>query len=261
MWRCSILVASVLWAALSFSQAMDQFSEAVVFVYRAEQHSVVKDGKQLMETQIKYDTGFLVTPDNNTMLLVTADHVSADVKSDFRAIVRGDGDSAIEMSSEELTGTKNVVWISHEKEDVAVTILHPSNNVRSKLAGRSMLTNLISSDVNAPSRDRPLTTLGFPLTLGANGHFSPVSRESKPSSGLITLPRFDTHTPATFSCLLIHQSQVSAEHLCFLRLLLMPCPTERWSSPKQAGRRARLYAASVLCMEHSATTQAGNWPL
>jgi hypothetical protein len=198
MWRGSILVASVLWAALSFSQAMDQFSGAVVFLYGAEQHSVVKDGKQLMETQIKYGTGFLVSPDNTTMLLVTADHVSVDVKSDFRAIVRGDGDSAIEMSSEELTGTKNVVWISHEKEDVAVTILHPSNNIRSKLAGRFMPTNLISSDVNAPSRDRPLTTLGFPLTLGATGHFSPISRESKPSSGWVTLPRFDTHTPANF---------------------------------------------------------------
>jgi hypothetical protein len=61
-----------------------------------------------------------------------------------------------------------------------------------------MPKNLISSEANAPSRDRPLTTLGFPLMLGVAEHFSPISRESKPSSGLITLPRFDTHTPATF---------------------------------------------------------------
>src|SRR5579863_6491520 len=102
------------------------------------------------------------------------------------------------MSGEDLTGTKNVTWVSHDKEDVAVTLLHPSNDVRAKLAGHFLPTKNILSDKNAPSRDLTLTTLGFPLTIGVQGHFSPISRNSKPASGLLTISRFDTHAPATF---------------------------------------------------------------
>jgi hypothetical protein len=194
--RCTLFV--LLLAVPSFSQTMDQFSGAVVFLYRTEQSPTIKDGKETMETVERGGTGFLVTPDNSTMILVTAEHVSKDLKDEFRAIVRGDNDTPVDMSSEDLAGTKSVSWITHGTEDVAVTILHPNKDTVAKLAGHFMPKNLISSDSSAPSRDRPLTTLGFPLALGSVGHFSPITRESKPSSGLITLPRFDTKKPATF---------------------------------------------------------------
>lgn len=200
-----VLIACLLWAVRSPTQTMDQFSGAVVFLYKTEQHPVlknekpvIKDGKNVLETKIKFGTGFLVTPDGSALLLVTAEHVTADIKSDFRAIVRGDNDTPVDMSSEDLTGTKNVTWVSHKTEDVAVALLHPSKDVMSKLLGHFMQESFISSGVTAPSRDRPLTALGFPLMLGAVEHFSPISRESKPSSGLITLPRFDTKKPAIF---------------------------------------------------------------
>jgi hypothetical protein len=198
MWRRCILFTCLLSVVPSFSQTMDQFSVAVVFLYRTEQHPVVKDGKQLTELQAKFGTGFFFTPDGSTMILVTAEHVTSDMKTDFHAVVRGENDTPVDMSSEDLTGTKSVTWVSHGKEDVAVTVLHPSKDVMPKLMGRFIPKNLISSDVTAPSRDRPLTTLGFPLALGVTEHFSPISRESKPASGLITLPRFDTKKPATF---------------------------------------------------------------
>lgn len=172
MWQRYVLFACLLWAVPSPPQTMDQFSGAVVFLYKTEQHPalehgkpVIKNGKQLIETKIKFGTGFLVTPDGTTMVLVTAEHVTNDIKSDFHAVVRGDNDTPLNMSSEDLTGTKNVIWISYGKEDVAVTLLHPSKDVMPKLAGHFMQENLISSDLTAPSRDRPLTTLGFPLAL------------------------------------------------------------------------------------------------
>jgi len=182
----------------SLSQTMDQFSGVAVFLYRTKQRDVIKDGKKSKEIVMKSGTGFLVTPDGSTMILVTAEHVTKDIGGDFRAIVRGEKDTPVEMSSEELAGTKSVTWIPHGTEDVAVTILHPNKDTVARLAGHFMPKNLISSDSSAPSRDRPLTTLGFPLALGAAEHFSPITRESKPSSGLITLLRFDTHKAATF---------------------------------------------------------------
>jgi hypothetical protein len=132
------------------------------------------------------------------MFLVTAEHVSLILKSDFRATLRGGNDTPFDVSSEELIGASDVVWVSHGREDVAVTAMHPKENVLAKLAGRFLLKATVSADSAAPSRERPLTTFGFPLALGVQEHFSPITRDSLPASGLITFPRFDTHAPATF---------------------------------------------------------------
>jgi hypothetical protein len=205
MRRCGVLFVTLLFVAPSLSQTIDQLSVGVVFLYRTEQHPVTKDGKpviergkQLMESQTKYGTGFFVTPDSSTMVLVTAEHVATDLESDFHTVLRVGNDTPLEMSSEELTGMKSVTWIAHGKADVAVAILHPTKDNAVKLAGHFMPKSQVSSDNAAPSRDRLLTTLGFPLALGVAEHFSPISRESKPVSGLLSLKRFDTHTPATF---------------------------------------------------------------
>lgn len=189
-----IFVTCLLWAVPSAPQTVDQVAGATVFLYKSTQK--VKDGKPVVET--KYGTGFLVAVDENALFLVTAEHVSADVTTDFKTIIRGDNDTPSGMSSEELTGVKEVTWVSHGVENIAVARLHPSNEAVAKLQGHFMRTSLISSDGKAPDRERPLLTLGFPLELGVIGHFLPISRESKPSSGLITLLRPDTKKPAIF---------------------------------------------------------------
>jgi hypothetical protein len=150
-----------------------------------------------METHVDYGTGFFATPDGTTMILVTAEHVSSVIGSDFRATLLGDNDTPFDVSSEELTGAKTVVWVSHDKEGVAAALIHPRQNIVAKLAGYFLPKAMLSADNNAPSRERPVTTLGFPLALGRQEHFSPISRDSLPASGLITIPRFDTHTLAT----------------------------------------------------------------
>jgi hypothetical protein len=190
--------ALVMLTSAAFSQNLDKLSGTVVFLYKIQQRPVIKDGKPVVEPHIDYGTGFFATPDGTTMIVVTAEHVSSIIKSDFRATLLGDNDTPFDVSSEELTGTKDVVWVSHGKEDVAVALIHPKQDVMAKLAGRFLRRTMLSSDNTAPSRERPLTTLGFPLALGVKEHFSPITRDSQPASGLITIPRFDTHTPATF---------------------------------------------------------------
>jgi hypothetical protein len=193
----------IVWAVfalvpISFSQSLDKLSGTVVFLYKTQQRAAMKDGKPVLEAQVQYGTGFFATPDGTSMMLVTAEHVASAMGSDFRATLLGDNDTPFDVSSEELTGTKIVAWISHGKEDVSVTLIHPAPNVLSKATGPFFPRTLLSSDNTAPSRERTLTTLGFPLTLGIQEHFSPISRDSLPASGLITVPRFDTHAPATF---------------------------------------------------------------
>lgn len=180
------------------AQTLDELAVTVVYLHGSQVSARQSQaGDCTCRTQVSA-TGFLVTTDGANMFLVTAEHVAAVLKSDFRATLRGTSDTPIDVSSEELTGTKNVIWVSHGKEDVAVTILRPAEKIVSNMTGRFMQRALISSDRDAPSRERPLTTLGFPLGLGVQEHFSPISRDSLPVSGLLTLPRFDTHTPANF---------------------------------------------------------------
>jgi hypothetical protein len=170
-------------ASNALGQNLDRLAATVAFVYKPHVGS---------------GTAFFASADGTTLILVTAEHVSSVLKSDFRATLLGDNDTPFDVSSEELTGTKDVVWVSHDKEDVAVTLIHPKQNVLAKLGGHFLARTMLSSENTAPSRERPLTTLGFPLALGVQEHFSPITRDSSPASGLITLPRFDTHTPATF---------------------------------------------------------------
>jgi hypothetical protein len=182
----------------SFGQNLDQLSIVVVYLHRTEQQPIIRDGQRATLLQTNYGTGFLVSPDGNSMFLVTAAHVAAAMQSTFRATIRGDNDTPIDLSSGELVGSLAVTWVLHDTEDIAVTALHPSDRVMPKMKERFLARKAIAADQNAPSRERSLTALGFPFEMGAEGHFSLISRESKPASGLVTLRRPDTHTPAVF---------------------------------------------------------------
>lgn len=67
-----------------------------------------------------------------------------------------------------------------------------------RMTGHALRREQLSPGTDAPSRERPLTTFGFPLDLGVREHFSPITRDSLPASGLVTLQRSDSHLSATF---------------------------------------------------------------
>jgi Trypsin-like peptidase domain len=182
-WRALILI--LLLTVTCLGQSVDQLATNVVFLQEAP-------------PGIRSGTGFFVSLDGMNLFLVTAEHVSLVLGSSFRVTTRGPNDTPIELTSEELTGTKNVSWVTQGKEDVAVTWLHPDERTYSKLQGRFIGSKNLPSDGDAPSRKRPLVVLGFPWGLGVHEHFSPISKESKAASGLISFPRFDTHELATF---------------------------------------------------------------
>ena len=55
------------------------------------------------------------------------------------------------------------------------------------MQGRFLPFNMLLKDLKAPQRERPLVVMGFPLALGAHGHFSPITSESKAASGLVQI--------------------------------------------------------------------------
>ncbi|HEX2787713.1 MAG TPA: trypsin-like peptidase domain-containing protein [Ignavibacteria bacterium] len=149
--------------------------------------------------QVITGTGFLISH-NSKLYLVTAEHVAKEMKIDCEFVVKGTNDLPVLLSLEDLTQQKNSLdWKFHTIADIAVLELSPKREVLvTKLLNRFLPSENISQNTSVVDRNTQLTIIGFPLGLGATGHFSPLTFRTYASSGLITLNRFDNSIPCTF---------------------------------------------------------------
>ena len=147
-------------------------------------------------------TGFLVHLPG-TLYLVTAEHVARGLGTTPQLTYGGDADRAITENLTDLAGTSPLRWVFHGTADVAVLALRGKASVLAVLSPRGLQPPHLINALQAPNRDRTLLTVGFPLgfgglTLGPDHRISPLSRESRAASGLLTLERADTKSPAVF---------------------------------------------------------------
>jgi len=144
-------------------------------------------------------TGLFIGIDNQPYL-VTASHVGKKMTPSALIIIRGRNDTPIAITFLDLIAPQtNLNWIIHNQADVAVLPITTTNlEVRRKIAKHFLRIELLVQEESAPDRELDLTILGFPLNLGVKGKFSPISKTSRAASGLLTLPRADTKTKATF---------------------------------------------------------------
>jgi hypothetical protein len=123
---------------------------------------------------------------SNVAYLVTAKHVAIEMTEECEVLMRGDSNTPFMLRLSTITGQPNVRWIHHPDADVSI---HPLPTVTKEgaeaLLGRSIPLDALEAKTNLPARDVCLTTLGFPLGLGTDGEFIPLSRESKVSSGML----------------------------------------------------------------------------
>jgi hypothetical protein len=144
-------------------------------------------------------TGFFVQTDR--LYLVSAAHVTSPLQANAEIII-----SEAQTSKPLVLGWKELVqssatpvWITHADADIAVLPLNPTDAIMNgPLAGRFLPLSLIPDKQIAPPRDTLLTLMGYPVGLGVTGHVSPLTLDTRPASGLITLPRFDTKQPCSF---------------------------------------------------------------
>lgn len=176
--------------------SVEQVARSVVFLR-------VPSTKQPGGQALEIGSGFLVSI-NEKLFLVTAAHVAALMSSKASITMGVENDAARTIELTVLTGIPgDPQWVVHPVADVAALPLRPSADVRALLASRALPPSVFISKLEAPPRDRPLTVIGFPLGLGVvftgpGGKISPITRESKAASGLLTLPRADTKRPTEF---------------------------------------------------------------
>jgi hypothetical protein len=142
----------------------------------------------VQKTERRGGTGVFVFGKRLTYM-VTASHVAAECLLAPVLIFRGaKGAQSLALQDLQTALEPAPGWYFHKKADVAIFPVLPK-------AGplRDSLTNIVhlklselSVETNAPSRDVPLTTLGFALGFGVGeGFFSPLSSVSKPSSSTL----------------------------------------------------------------------------
>jgi hypothetical protein len=179
---------------------LDQVTVAVFELRTPIQERYVKDGVVYEvwlrppntnsfepKTQTESGSGFFLTT-TQMMYLVTAKHLAMNCNSNTEMIFGSDGRPA-SLSIRDLTGpnSTNKMWLNHEHADVAIMPIFPTMDSLKSLAGRSIGLEMLQQDLAGPRREIPLTIVGFPLDAGAHGHFfSPLSRETKAASGLVT---------------------------------------------------------------------------
>jgi len=151
--------------------------------------------------QIKTGTGIFVIHANK-LYLFTASHVANDMSITGKYILRGENDIPVTLTIQQLISGFNatsIPWRHHAVADLAVLDLSPPQaTINQYFIKRFLPSDNIYNQKVSVSRDIELTSLGFPLGLGAVGHFSPLSFRTFASSGFITLLRFDNQQPCDF---------------------------------------------------------------
>jgi hypothetical protein len=158
------------------------------------------DGSTKPKMEYDLGTGFLVT-DSNSHFLVTASHVAKLMTTNSFVNLMGKKGEPVRLQLTQLSGKNSPNnWIHHDEADVAVLELSPSPVIKNKhLQKRFLPMEIISSAREAPSRNLPLTVLGFPLGIGSSGKkFSPLTKQTHCASNLVKLKRADTPNQTIF---------------------------------------------------------------
>lgn len=138
----------------------------------------------------------------NRPFLLTAKHVADCITINGVCIIKGPGDRPIVIPIKHLVSSSGPTWNVHHEADIAAFEIIPQDQaIHTVLQQRFLELRFFLDKKAAPQRELFLTSIGFPLGLGTDGYFSPLTFECKASSGLLTLPRADTRTPQTFFAL------------------------------------------------------------
>ena len=129
--------------------------------------------------------------------LLTASHVIANLTPQTYVVLADPNNVPTKVLLSVLLG--GATFINHTQADLAKAIILITTANSHFLEGRFFPYEQIDISDNTLSKDIELTTIGFPLGLGANGaKFSPLSYRTYVASPIITLPRFDNGIDCDF---------------------------------------------------------------
>jgi hypothetical protein len=207
-----IVVANFLLnvTAQSLEKDIQLFYKAVAFVYDEKIATEFVNSKELEiwykdpKTNQLYPkkvatsgTAFFISKDLDAYL-VTAEHVAKTTTANTIIRLSKPDGTTNQLLLKDIVADTFLSWTVHPISDVAAIRLDMS-----KLDSASYLVEPIPFDIidftlEAPLRIREVTVYGYPLRLGVSGKITPITKTSKPSSGIIEHQRFDNKKIAPF---------------------------------------------------------------
>ena len=145
-------------------------------------------------------TGFFISTEDDRLFLVAASHVAKVLTSSADVILAGEGKLPVRQPLSKVCGnSENITWQIHPEAEVAVLPLIPKLEFKEKYLEKHFLpARFIAKEKAPPPRDVSLIAFGFPLGLGTNEVFAPLTRQSYPASSFLKLARFDNKEKSTF---------------------------------------------------------------
>lgn len=141
-------------------------------------------------------TGCFVEKSGN-LYIITAAHVAKIMDINSFVIIQGKDNKPVKLNL--FTLAMPIKWQYHKKADLAILQLNPTEKTKQTyLQARFIPYNTIDTSETSIPRNIQLTIIGFPLGIGVQEYFSPLTFRTFPSSGLITQARADTKTLQTF---------------------------------------------------------------
>lgn len=192
--------------------SIEDISVAVVYLHKSINARSLDDDGVLKEVWLKgpedeeprpriktmSGTGFFVNYSDD-LYLVTASHVAKEIDLSSQATIAGKNDVPETLSLQELSGSSVLPWVNHPIADVAVLTLRPTKVIFDKYLDKRFLpAGIIEAASIAPPREVSLCVIGFPKGLGVKRRFSPLTLQTLPASGVLTIRRFDTKTESEF---------------------------------------------------------------
>lgn len=134
---------------------------------------------------------------NNEPYLLTASHVVKNMNAQAYAILSDQNGVPTKVLLSELLGGSS--FINHPQADLAKAKITVTTSNSKYFTGRCFPYDQIDISSNSISKDIELTTIGFPLGLGATGaKFSPLTYRTFVAAPVITLSRFDNQVLSDF---------------------------------------------------------------
>ncbi len=134
---------------------------------------------------------------NNEPYLLTASHVVNNINLQTYVLISDSNGSPTRMLLNTLLG--GAAFSHHNTADLAKAKIQVTNDNSAYLNNRCFPYEQIEINSTTLSKDLELTSIGFPLGLGATGNrFSPLTFRTFVSAPSITLPRFDNQIPCDF---------------------------------------------------------------
>lgn len=147
-------------------------------------------------TQEEIGTAIFIAK-NNEPFLLTAAHVVKNINAQAYAILSDINGIPTKVLLSDLLG--GATFTNHATADLAKAKIYITAKNAPYLKERCFPYEQIDITNIPISKDIELTTIGFPLGLGAVGNkFTPLTYRTFVASPVITLQRFDNHVPSDF---------------------------------------------------------------